>query len=239
MFLENQKPKKKPKLNVRKGVSGRPVRGRTSRLLVRSPLVPSATKSAVSREGPPTAVMRRLRKKNFIKANIERVKGRQQVNQTKDGRKTRVVYDVKIGGNVYRVLPCHVRSGEHPGQLSVSIDSDCWVEVPKSKVVKTLEYIGSIQAFKPPKVANRDNDIWVYRCKVGGRNFTIDPQDVKICPKDGCTYLVHVKGAWHQLDPWGVCKLLRGQISQNTIVQKSTEHAPRPPQPYKCSFSRT
>ena len=28
-------------------------------------------------------------------------------------------------------------------------------------VVKTLEYIGSIQAFKPPKVANRDNDIWV------------------------------------------------------------------------------
>ena len=52
-------------------------------------------------------------------------------------------------------------------------------------VTKKLEYIGSIQAFKPPRSGNRENEIWIYKCKIGGRNYTVDPQDVRICPKDG------------------------------------------------------
>ncbi|KAL5267165.1 hypothetical protein ACHWQZ_G004264 [Mnemiopsis leidyi] len=218
----------KPSLNVRRK---RPSKV-GHRLLTRSPV-----KRAQHFGGPP----RRLKPsitKNFIKENIESVKVGQRMNRGGGDRgKTRVVYDVEYDGCLYRVLPCHVKSTPNSQVLSVNIEDDLWVDVARNAVTRKLEYIGSIQAFKLPRNGNRDNDIWVYKCKIGSRNYTIDPQDVRLCPKDGCTYLVHLKDTWHQLDTWGVCKLLKGQISPNTIVHKSTQHAPRPKQPYKCSFS--
>ena len=70
-------------------------------------------------------------KKNFIKENIESVKKGTRTGGGNKG-KTRVVYDVEHEGCVYRVLPSHVKSTPNSRVLSVNIEEDLWVDVPRN-----------------------------------------------------------------------------------------------------------
>ena len=118
----------KPSLNVRKTKPSKV----GHRILTRSPIKRGQQKPGNLLSFKPSTT------KNFIKENIESVKTSRWTRKEEEG-KTRVVYDVEYAGCVYRVLPCHVKSTPNCSVLSVNIEEDLWVDVPRS--AGKLDYV--------------------------------------------------------------------------------------------------
>lgn len=183
-------------------------------------------------------------RKDFIRSNIESIRGMRKSALpeetsyssygTDDNR--RFMYEVRYMGDVLTVPPTCIRVPPRAGSFYwVKIDN-IWEKVDRNSVKKKLQNNGSAKVFKPPRCVGQE-EAWVYRTKISGKTMTFHAQDVRLCPRDSCNYIIHYNGEWLQIDAWSVVKLHRSTISQKTTVIKSANHAPRPQQPYKCSFS--